>query len=324
MVVWSHTVREGLGNYGVKIFFVLSGFLITGILLRQRDRGGPLAGALRTFYVRRSLRIFPVYYVLLAVLVAVNVPGVRNDLGWHALYLSNWMMAARGVWPTAAGHLWSLSVEEQFYLVWPVLLLAVPTRGLAPALWCAVAVGVLSRLVLPFLTANLVTLNTPTVVSLDALAAGGLLALYRRPPRGAVWVGLAVLAVSVTLMAVGRGFKLVQLLDPLGITLVALWAVDGCVRGFRGWWGALLAAAPVQWVGRVSYGVYLVHLPVVWALQSRGWSAGLALFAATLTVTLALAALSWYALERPMKALKDRVVDRPAGYGWAARSSASR
>jgi peptidoglycan/LPS O-acetylase OafA/YrhL len=323
MVVWSHTVRDGLGGYGVKTFFVLSGFLITGILLRQREQ--PLGVALRRFYLRRALRIFPVYYFLLLVLALADVPGVRRDIGWHLLYLSNWLMAARGTWATAVGHLWSLSVEEQFYLVWPLLVLATPARHLLRVLWTVVAVGVGSRIVLPLLTANVATLSTPTVVSLDALAIGALLAWYGTGPwaRRVAWIGVGLIGLCQLLGVVGRGFKVVQLLDPIGIALVAAWAVDGCVRGFGGWWGRLLSARAMRWIGTVSYGVYLFHFPVVWALQSAGWAHGFPLFAGTLMATLSLAALSWRYLERPLNDLKNRAgvgVGRLEP-GWAPRAA---
>jgi peptidoglycan/LPS O-acetylase OafA/YrhL len=317
MVVWSHTVREGLGNYGVKIFFVLSGFLITGILLRQRERADSLGDKLRTFYLRRALRIFPVYYALLAAMWIANVPDARHDVWWHALYLSNWMIALRSAWPTAAGHLWSLSVEEQFYLVWPLVILVTPRQSLGRVLWGVVAVGVLSRVVLPLLTSSTITLGTPTVVSLDALALGGILAWRRHRDAmplklgWAVITGLALIGLSTWLMHAGRGFKAIQLLDPIGIELVAIWAVDGCVRGFGGALGHVLSWGPLRAIGTVSYGVYLFHVWIVWGLLAHGWEMGLALFGAVLALTLVVSTLSWHILERPLNRMKDRL----AAYG---------
>ncbi|MGH7802858.1 MAG: acyltransferase family protein, partial [Candidatus Binatia bacterium] len=128
LVVWSHAVggevgvgalRVG-GYHGVTLFFVISGFLITGILLDARAaaaRAGTSAGfALRAFYARRFLRIFPVYYAVLLVTFALGFDAVREELGWHLAYLSNWHFAARGEFGISTSHLWSLAVEEQFYL----------------------------------------------------------------------------------------------------------------------------------------------------------------------------------------------------------------
>lgn len=127
-----------LGNDGVARFFVLSGFLITGILLRARDdaeRGGVgVAAVLRAFYARRSLRIFPLYYLVLFALVAFGVANIRQSAAWHALYLSNVLSARNGhyVFPL---HFWSLSVEEQFYFGWAPVALFYRVVGSSARLW---------------------------------------------------------------------------------------------------------------------------------------------------------------------------------------------
>ena len=109
------------GGPAVQLFFVLSGYLITGILLdarEQADRGA----ALTTFYIRRALRIFPAYYVALTLAASLNV-NVYDAWPWHAAYLSNVRIALDGKWPGPVSHFWSLSVEEQFYLLWPMIVL---------------------------------------------------------------------------------------------------------------------------------------------------------------------------------------------------------
>jgi len=119
-----------LRSIGVRLFFVLSGFLITGILTASRDR--PTGLALRTFYARRFLRIVRLCYFALFVAFVFNISVVRSTLGWHLAYLTNVLIYARGAWRGAVSHFWSLAVEEQFYLVWPWLMLwllfAQPTR----------------------------------------------------------------------------------------------------------------------------------------------------------------------------------------------------
>jgi peptidoglycan/LPS O-acetylase OafA/YrhL len=136
---WAPTLTQiaPWGGIGVRCFFVLSGFLITGILLRARD----LIDAARTtrgfqvrqFYIRRSLRIFPIYYLTLIVACALGLQVVRDTFWWHAGYLSNFYIASTGIWHGYISHLWSLSVEEQFYLIWPALILAAPRRWIP---WC--------------------------------------------------------------------------------------------------------------------------------------------------------------------------------------------
>ncbi len=129
-----------LGARGVHLFFVLSGFLITGILLRSRalveDSGRGTGLAIRRFYIRRFLRIFPIYYLVLAVTWALGFPDVRSGIVWHLAYGSNILFAIENQWPPTTAHLWSLSVEEQFYLIWPLLMLLVPRRHLRTVIAC--------------------------------------------------------------------------------------------------------------------------------------------------------------------------------------------
>src|SRR5258707_12985436 len=132
--------------------FVLSGYLITGILLRCRrsiEAGqSDVATALRRFYIRRFLRIFPPYYALLALMFMANFPGVRNTLWWHAGYASNFLFALQGSWtPWVTSHFWSLAVEEQFYVVWPFLILLVPRSRLVAVVISSTVSSPLFRLI---------------------------------------------------------------------------------------------------------------------------------------------------------------------------------
>lgn len=136
-VLYYHFYSNALpfGIMGVRLFFVLSGFLITGILLQCRrlaETGGQSSlFTLRRFYIRRFLRIFPLFYLVLLVSAVINLQGFRDGLWWHAAYLSNVYFAAGGN-AGATIHFWSLSVEEQFYLIWPWLILYVPRAWLPP------------------------------------------------------------------------------------------------------------------------------------------------------------------------------------------------
>ncbi|RUU12827.1 acyltransferase, partial [Mesorhizobium sp. M7A.T.Ca.TU.009.01.3.2] len=133
MVLYSHFFAEGpsfWGHIGVRLFFVLSGFLITRLLLEARSatefETGP---ALRSFYIRRMLRIFPPYFAVLGFVWLVDLDQSRGSLVWHALYLSNFWYALHNNWnPWVLGHFWSLSIEEQFYLAWPLVVLLAPRR----------------------------------------------------------------------------------------------------------------------------------------------------------------------------------------------------
>jgi peptidoglycan/LPS O-acetylase OafA/YrhL len=139
------------GIFGVTLFFVLSGFLITSILLKIKTKleaGGSHGEAFKVFYVRRSLRIFPAYYLLLFILVVLNLASVRDSFWWHFFYVSNFYFWIKGAFAGSLSHLWSLAVEEQFYFVWPAIILLVPWRFLTSVLLAGVLTGFLFRWVM--------------------------------------------------------------------------------------------------------------------------------------------------------------------------------
>jgi peptidoglycan/LPS O-acetylase OafA/YrhL len=126
MIVYHHYFAEVMPiqlntAQGVSFFFVLSGYLITNLLLHETGSAGEILGR---FYIRRTFRIFPLYYFVLVIGLAFDVPGFRSSLPWTALYLTNVDMILRNDWIGNASHLWTLAVEEQFYLLWPLALLA--------------------------------------------------------------------------------------------------------------------------------------------------------------------------------------------------------
>ncbi|MGH9888077.1 MAG: acyltransferase family protein, partial [bacterium] len=138
-------VAHVFGDIGVRAFFVLSGFLITTLLLRERARDGTIS--LRGFYLRRALRIFPAFYAYLAVLIVLRAAGTiapsNSDLAFAGTYTMNFH--AERAWQV--GHLWSLSVEEQFYLAWPLTLIVLGTRRALILALAAIAVAPLVRMV---------------------------------------------------------------------------------------------------------------------------------------------------------------------------------
>ena len=312
-----------LGFAGVALFFVISGFLITRILLDCRDRiaGGEatIGSQLWAFYARRALRIFPAYYGLLLVVWLMGVRRIDDRIVWHLTYTWNWIYATGEGVGRGGGfdrHLWSLCVEEQFYLVWPMLVLYAPRRLFPWALSACVAVGVAWRATFAYLLFNdgwhYGWFEFPTPAVLDFLAAGGAVAwAWDRP-----WLRRAC-GMSV---AVALPFVLLDWFPPdpndwvfariVGgrVALAMLWAgVVGLVAtGLPGPAGRALAWRPVASLGVISYGVYLLHLFVNGAV---GVTLGddlphLAGAAIATALTVALAALSWWAFEGPINRLK--------------------
>ena len=324
------------GWAGVDLFLVLSGFLITGILLDAR--GAP--GYFRAFYARRALRIFPLSYVYLAVLflaVPLVLPSLdvkRETQGWLWTYLGNVLFAREGGFQASpyAAHFWSLAVEEQFYLVWPVLVWMLPRRGLALACLALVAGAFALRLGIHRTTFNATAAYVLTPARMDALAMGALVAVAAREPawwprvrRSAPWLlGASAAAVAAIWVRQGGLFG--------GDPVVQVWAFGPLAAGFA----ALLVLAldgvensrlsrTLNWpalrsAGKYSYGLYVLHYPIFLALEAAGFTSlalagatgsrllGVLAFAAVAGLaTLAAALLSWELLEKRFLRWKDRV-----------------
>ena len=173
------TERLPLGELGVRLFFVLSGFLITGILLDCRgliEQGAQPAAVIGRFYARRLLRIAPAYYGLLAIMWLAAYPELRDSLPWHLAYLSNIHFAMLGEWRGATSLLWSLAVEEQFYLLWPIIVLFQPARRMKVTLAAVIAIGPLFRVIGFWNGWSPVTILVLPFGAADSLALGALLA----------------------------------------------------------------------------------------------------------------------------------------------------
>jgi peptidoglycan/LPS O-acetylase OafA/YrhL len=276
-VLVSHWIPNHLlpvGIWGVRLFFVLSGFLITGILLQARDDaeavGIPSGRVLAAFYARRFLRIFPLYYATLALAAVVN-PANRPNIFWFATYTQNVLFAIDGE-SRQMSHFWSLAVEEQFYLVWPWIVLFVPRRRLRAIIIIAVILGPVSKTVAlwwfgmsPYAAAVLPT------SSFDTLGTGGLLAFVLhngrdRPEyvrgwvRVALWFGAGLLIAAALLGWTGVTKGIWDVFDDLASSVAFAGLVGAATFGFTGRVGRLLELRPLREIGKVSYGIYVLHM----------------------------------------------------------------
>jgi peptidoglycan/LPS O-acetylase OafA/YrhL len=321
------------GWVGVDLFFALSGFLITGILLDARGSARPWLN----FYGRRFLRIFPPYYVFLTAyfffvprLSPQLVPPEVLHQAWYWTYLANVRIALVGFQDLGLIHFWSLAVEEQFYLAWPLLVLRLDRRALRRACLAMIAIA-------PLLRVACTVLHHPeaayvlTPCRMDALAAGALIALLVRdgvePARLARGARRALAASGAAIVAIAVARRSFVIEDPVVHTLgmsataaasasvVALATLDGSRvdRVFR--------ARPLRAIGVVSYGMYIVHLPLIGLAAIAGIDlrrapsavGGLALTYVVAVAVLYLIALAgWHAYEKRILTLKRWFEDRPA------------
>jgi peptidoglycan/LPS O-acetylase OafA/YrhL len=309
---------------GVDLFFVLSGFLITSILLAGRGR----PGALRRFWVRRALRIFPLAYAYLGALAllawATNAfPELRDPtaFGWASAYLLNVHVAAAGWGAPALALLWSLAVEEQFYLLWPLLALRCCDRALAAVLALAIAAAPALRL-WRLADGDDVAAYVLPWCRMDALALGALLALGwrspRRPQLAAAARRLALPALAVV------GGTLAARLTPAGADAHPAFVVVGYSAVALAFTvlvalaldppralAAALTAAPLRAIGKVSYGIYVWHV-ITAQIAARALTAAwpalpfAVYLAAWLLLLAGVTAASWRWLEAPLLARKER------------------
>ena len=324
------------GWMGVDLFFVLSGFLITGILLATRD--GP--GYFRNFLARRFLRIWPLYYanlIVFFVLLPLALPKVPHELqsmidhqSWFWLYGANWLFAREhGFNHTGGGYFWSLAVEEQFYLIWPFVVLWLSPRALLRTSIALLLSSIALRVLLVALGVNIFSLYTITFTHLDGLAIGSVLAIVMRRGEPPAWLKssvapvffISLAALACVWMADGSLYywnRHMVLIGYASIALVAgtlvFWSLQTAPSGL---WNRALRSAPLVKIGRLSYGVYLIHPPIAgfaaahlmprlakviphWPYLSRYCL----LVATVAAVTWALALASWNLFEKRLLALK--------------------
>ena len=323
------------GWAGVDLFFVLSGYLITRILLS--NAGSP--GLFVSFYARRGLRIWPIYYLSLLVLVAVNPllahPQPMNGLPYYLTYTQNIQYYAFHEPPpshVAFRHTWTLALEEQFYLIWPAVVLLCGRKRLIGACLAIAAGAYLARIGGYFAPRGFSLYILPA--RCDGFALGGLLAALRAGPMAAsrrlriglilsATAGFAYLASGIASKGVIGVFGLPTPPEPGPVLLainVMFLGVVGLALEFSGAIALIpLRIAPMAYLGRISYGIYMYHYMIYWALDGAGSrfddKAPWPLDVLKIAATIALAALSWHLIERPILGWKDRFrygPERPA------------
>jgi len=337
LVILHHYTEEGfyqdLGNIGVQLFFVLSGFLITGILLELRESlestDIQLGEALSRFWQSRIARILPVVLLTLAgVAIIGDRIEPRSNLVWHATFTSNVLFFLRGDYGSNLAHFWSLAVEQQFYLTWPFIILLVRRRALEPFVIGLILLAPAVRFAL--YTAgftNFAEYNVLPVSNFDSLGAGALLALWMReePVKAEArlrllgWLAAAAAAAFIANRAFGR---IPWNAEQLFTAIMSAWLIATVVRYPVSFAARALNWKPLVALGVISYGVYAYH---VFAPRSVGFvlrqlhipewfHSGVPLVVLSFITTVGVAACSWRLMERPINDARRR---------WQQRSTLS-
>lgn len=310
------------GQMGVRFFFILSGFFATLSLWRAKERmeaeKGSVWGVVKDYYVKRLLRIGPAYYLtVLAGAFVLGIPELRNHLLWHLAFLSNVFIVTLGYWPKAVSHFWSLSVQEQFYLIWPWLVLVLPRP------WFLVMCLLLIPLAQIF-CGVLILLEAPAVARwvllpgcIDAFAYGALAAhLVQMAGAERVFSGkrsLGVFGVALVFLVFGivlryepehsTALGFVEMFE--GVFLVWMLAAVYFARGVM---ARVLGSAPLVAVGKVSFGLYIYHIFVIIVYEevraAVGWTEphDVVRVGVLTAISLGMAAASYRWVEQPVLA----------------------
>jgi peptidoglycan/LPS O-acetylase OafA/YrhL len=304
------------GSRGVDLFFVISGFLITLGLIRSKAKVQTTGTTLYKFYVRRFLRIFPIYYLTVFILLIFYFDKMSSAIWWYLLYLCNFHSIHIQDWGVG-GHFWSLSVEEQFYLVWPFIILLLPNKRLPIAIGSSIILSLAVKSYwyvkdFPFWWGYMHPL-----ASLDALAIGALLSyLYSFYPEQLrktlynPWLALLI-AVQMVLVIVAGSFPSVAFIYHIGVRtsfgLFSLWLVGRASFGFSGIMASILESPPLRYIGKISYSIYLFHVFIPGMLMGLEFPKNDNLrFLLYGAVTIGLSSISWYLFESRILKYKDR------------------
>jgi peptidoglycan/LPS O-acetylase OafA/YrhL len=346
LVLIDHWSGDRLGfpaSYlGVCLFFVLSGFLISRILLSAKEKDAELGRghgfSLKRFYIRRTIRIFPIYYLTLGLLFILNVPPVREKIFWLVAYMSNNYIAYKSNWLGSVDHLWSLAVEEQFYIFFPFLILFIPLKNLKTSFLFLIVLAVSLRGYLFFSGASWIQPYVLMPACLDAFGLGGILGylvyykkgaylkIINKPISLAMGIGLYALTV-IWLQSVSEGHNYVSVIFlRLSESILSFLLLACLINGDdkKNLLNRFFEWAPLVYIGQISYGIYIFHNflynayhsspnnPFVKIVNSINTSFGDGFYGTSLKIlflyicVVLIASLSWYIIEKPINKLKNR------------------
>jgi peptidoglycan/LPS O-acetylase OafA/YrhL len=311
------------GRYGVSLFFVLSSYLITDLLIREKEQCGALD--VKFFYLRRILRIWPLYYLLIAASAVFPLFDPAHSFGIKyilpfALLSGNWAFVALGGLGSGATPLWSVSVEEQFYLLWPPIVARLSRRQIIYVALGMILIANLSRIVILVSTRSPMALWANTFAHLDSIAAGILLAILLRGRAPTIGIPSRIGLIACGLICIIlRGYFQTATDDSVswGTTLLG-WPVvsAACAAILFGFIGLRVKLPTIQYLGKISYGLYAYHIFCLMVVDKlltaqHRFANGTLIHAGlrrvlTLALTITISATSYTILEKPFLRLKQR------------------
>jgi peptidoglycan/LPS O-acetylase OafA/YrhL len=322
------------GPLSVRFFFVLTGYFITLSLwkvetqMKRPGQGGLIH--LGRYYLARLLRIGPPFYLSLMLGALFGIEEVRTNFFWLATFQANNYIAYLGYWPDAISHYWSLAVQEQFYMIWPIVVLAMPKKWFIPTVVGFIFFGLIFRIVCVETEASTITRWVTIFGCIDSFAVGALVAWLKRSrllekmqflPKILLFalplVAFSCFFLGRATMTIPEGNVFLTLTESFDAVFLA-WLLVTALNGIKSRYGQFLGWAPMVYLGKISYGVYVYHVFIIvlvspliepYGLSETHYAALriMLLFILTLTVS----SLSWHFFERPFLAWKAALAIRP-------------
>jgi peptidoglycan/LPS O-acetylase OafA/YrhL len=314
-------------------FLVLTGYLITGSLLRERDRGEASGqpwriAALKSYQLRRGLRILAPYYAALALALIVQAPDAWSGFFWYVLHLSNIHMASNDYWPSGTNHFWSLAIQQQFYLLWPFVIWFLPRRCMVPGIIIFSALGPLSRIFHDDMLPWFAWPQLLTSAAFDYFGVGALfaLAVHRGMSLGNFklhWLarfGFVVYLMIFLAHANGWPTWNLRAFQQTFLSIALCGFIAAASVGFSGHLKKCLENPMMQRIGQLSYGIYLFHnlAPLVagkifWFLWDQrfenNWGIALKIMIYAV-ITWGFTLASWRWIELPLQGVRAKLASR--------------
>jgi peptidoglycan/LPS O-acetylase OafA/YrhL len=312
---------------GVTLFFVISGFLITRILLNIKEKSEGKDNtpwySIRSFYIRRSLRIFPIYYLTLIVLYLINSEMAVKYLPWLATYTINIKMALDNTYVGNISHFWSLAVEEQFYLGWAFLIIFIPRKYTLRMIIATIIISISYKYFLYAFTDRWMGINSLTMSNMDQLGLGALLAYLFNYKNELVkklsrmnWLLILLTIIFIFLYIFPAPETFHVILKKYKATFVAILSflllAKASMNSYKGVTAFLLENKVSVYIGKISYGLYIYHnlmseiffrfLNRILKLQDLPDYVYVLIYTA---MALLVASISWFLIEKPINSLKS-------------------